>query len=57
VCRLCRPKFEREHPDRYWDKKKKVWPYKDVTNALIKAFNEVSYRKKEEVVEKLCKLL
>lgn len=25
VCRCCRPKWEKAHPDRHWDPKKKCW--------------------------------
>lgn len=25
ICRCCRRKWEREHPDRYWDKNRKCW--------------------------------
>ena len=25
ICRYCRGKWERSHPDRHWDKKRKCW--------------------------------
>jgi hypothetical protein len=34
-----------------------IEPYRSVTNKLIQLLNEVAYRKKEEVVEALVKLL
>lgn len=34
-----------------------IEPYKQVTNKLIAMINEEAYRRKESLVEKLCKLL
>ena len=34
-----------------------IEPYKEVTNTLIKTLNNLSYRRKEEVVEMLSQLL
>lgn len=36
---------------------KVIEPYKNVTNKLIMLINEQAYRKKEKLIENLCRLV